>query len=92
MSEAALARNNENRIASLPKREQHWNWSEKPTLLTLHKRIHRKHGKASDRLCVDCGGQARDWSCKGNYSDKIEDYEPRCRSCHVKKDENWKKK
>ncbi len=78
------------RLASLPKGKEHWNWSENPNLLTLHKRIHRKHGAASKHKCFDCGAQARDWSNEtGNYSDKVEDYVPRCRSCHVKKDKNW---
>lgn len=90
--EIALTRDNTNRIKSLPRRENHWNWSEKPTKLALHKRIHRQHGKASDRKCIECGNRARDWSNEtGKYTDKIEDYVPRCRKCHTRKDENWKK-
>lgn len=78
------------RIASMPKGVNHWRWSNDPNKLTLHKRIHRKHGKASDKKCFDCGNQARDWSNdSGNYTDDIKDYVPRCRSCHVKKDRNW---
>lgn len=91
MSEAARMRDNSNRIKALPKKEQHWNWSKKPNNLTLHKRIYRTHGKASDRNCVDCGKKARDWSNTGKYSDNIIDYVPRCRKCHIKKDKNWKK-
>ena len=82
-----------NRIASLPRGKEHWNWSKKPSILTMHRRIHRKWGAASQFPCADCGKKARDYSCeKGKYSDKIEDYKPRCRSCHVKKDKNWIKK
>lgn len=90
---AAFVRDNSKRIASLPKKEKHWNWSETPTKLTLHKRLHRAFGKASDKNCVDCGKKARDWSNeKGKYTDDLCDYKPRCRSCHVKKDKNWLKK
>jgi hypothetical protein len=74
-----------NRIAALPRGEDHWRYNPAPSTLTLHKRIHRKHGPASAQSCVDCGSQAKDWSLKKGheYSDSIEDYEPRCRSCHV---------
>lgn len=91
MRENALSRDNTNRLKALPKGTKHWNWTNKPSLLTLHKRIHRKYGKASNFKCVDCSKTARDWSNKGTYTDRIEDYEPRCRKCHVRKDENWKK-
>lgn len=87
----ALKRDNTNRIKALPKRENHWNWSRSPSKLTLHKRIHRKYGKASSHKCIDCSSNARDWSNTGKYTDRIEDYVPRCRKCHIKKDENWKK-
>lgn len=56
---------------------------------SLHRRIERLRGKASDHACVEgCGRQARDWSFKeptGHSTDPA-DYEPRCRSCHVKRD------
>ena len=88
------ARLDPKRIPALPRREKHWNWNEKPSVLTMHKRIHRKHGPASQYQCVDqCGRMARDWSLDAKeYSDLIEDYKPRCRSCHVKRDKNWLKK
>lgn len=68
---------------------KHWNYNPNPSVLTLHRRIHRKHGAASLRKCVDCGSKARDWSLKAghSYSDDIEDYEPRCRRCHVLHDD-----
>lgn len=84
--------NHPNRIASLPRGNKHWNWKEKPSLLTLHKRLHRKYGSASNFPCADCGKKARDYSNEtGKYTDDIGDYKPRCRSCHVKKDKNWLK-
>ena len=80
-------RDDYNRIKALPRGKKHWNWTETPNKLTLHKRIHRAFGKASDRKCVDCGNQARDWSLETEkYSDDVNDYRPRCRSCHRKKD------
>lgn len=89
----ALKRDNTARIAALPRGSEHWNWSTKPTKLTLHKRLHRKFGKASGFPCVDCGNKARDWSNEtGRYSFDLKDYRPRCRSCHVKLDKNWLKK
>ncbi len=82
------------RLASIPKGKKHWNWSTKPNVLTIHKRIHRALGKASDYKCADCQKMAHDWSNnKGTkYSTDFADYVPRCRSCHVKKDKNWLKK
>ena len=74
------------RLASLPSGEKHWNWTPKPSLLALHKRIYRKHGPASNHPCIDCGQKAKDWSNTGKYTDRIEDYVPRCRSCHIKHD------
>jgi len=93
MRASALVRDNTKRIASLPKREDHWNWKKEPTKLTLHKRLHRKYGPAKNSPCADCGKPAKDYSNEtGKYTDNIKDYKPRCRSCHVKKDKNWIKK
>jgi len=54
----------------------------------MHVRIVKKSGKAKDYKCVDCGEQAEDWSNINNhiYTDKIEDYLPRCKKCHRKYD------
>lgn len=91
MSVAAKKRDNTKRIAAMPKGKNHWRYNKNPSKLTLHKRIHRAYGKASDRKCVDCGKKARDWSNDtGKYTDKIEDYVPRCRKCHIAKDGNNK--
>lgn len=81
------ARLSPKRIPALPRGKKHWNYKEKPSVLALHKRIHKKYGKASERDCVDCGKQALDWSLNGSvYTDNIEDYSPRCRRCHLKYD------
>ena len=88
----ALTRDDTNRLASLPKGNKHWRWQEFPNKDILHRRLHRKYGRASIHKCVDCEESARDWSNEtGNYTDDIKDYLPRCRSCHIKKDEGWKK-
>lgn len=81
------------RVASLPKGLKHWNWSEYPNLLTLHKRIHRKYGSAKNYPCEKkCGRQAMDWALVGEkYSDKREDYIPLCRKCHIALDKHWSK-
>ncbi len=92
LKKAALTRDNTNRLKAIPKGKNHWNYSETPSKLALHKRLYRKYGKAAEKNCVDCGKQARDWSNEtGKYTDDIRDYVPRCRKCHTKKDENWKK-
>lgn len=90
---SALKRDNTQRIKLLPKKENHWNWKDKPNKLTLHKRIHRQHGRASDRKCVECKKQARDWALVGKeYSWDIKDYKPMCRLCHTKMDKPWLKR
>ena len=49
----------------------------------IHCWIYLKKGKASTYKCVDCGKQAEDWSnIDHSYKRKLEDYFPRCRSCH----------
>lgn len=89
MSNIEKARLDPKRIQMLPRGEKHWNYNQTPSVLTLHRRIHRKHGPAKNHKCVDCGEQALDWSLKfgHEYSDNIDDYESRCRRCHVKYDD-----
>lgn len=49
----------------------------------IHRRLRSTLGKADQRECVDCGKQARDWSCAhGMDPNKYSSYEPRCRKCH----------
>ena len=95
MSQAALERDNTNQIASMPKGNKHWNWSEnssKISRVALHKRLYRKFGSASKFNCVDCVKKAQDWSNENEkYTDNRKDYKPRCRSCHMKYDFKRKK-
>lgn len=91
MRVAAISRDNTNRIAALPRGKKHHAWSDKPTRLTLHKRLYRKHGKASAHKCK-CGKKATDWALVGRkYSDDIKDYKPMCRLCHVQMDKGYEK-
>lgn len=89
---SALKRDDTNRIKALPRGEKHWNYSEKPTVLTLHKRIHRKYGKASSYVCK-CGIAAKDWAFigRGEYTDNRDDYTPLCRKCHIALDKHYNK-
>jgi hypothetical protein len=49
----------------------------------LHRWIEKEKGKAKNYKCVDCDKQARDWSnINHKYRKVLEDYKPRCRSCH----------
>ena len=65
----------------------------------IHFRLTRHRGPAATFDCVDCGGPAFDWSFIhetpqefvrdgkwGPYSIRLDDYEPRCRSCHKRYD------
>lgn len=64
--------------------------------VTVHKKVRATRGKAANYSCVDCGGQATDWSYTHEdpnpmyreengtypYSSNIDFYEPRCKPCH----------
>lgn len=68
----------------------------------VHLRLKRMRGKASAHVCVDCGGQAADWSYTGDsdtglvstekgvegllYSTDLDAYVPRCKRCHKRHD------
>lgn len=67
-----------------------------------HRRVVAVRGRAKDHTCIDCGGQAAEWSYNNAdpeplyatvaggfvvaYSLIIANYDPRCRSCHRKFD------
>lgn len=61
-----------------------------------HQCVQREKGRARDRMCVDCGGQAADWSYDGSDPDELTEpesgkrysfnpdhYQPRCHDCHA---------
>jgi hypothetical protein len=63
-----------------------------------HKRVSRARGPARQFECVDCAGPAEEWSYRGGstaealtetglaYSPNPNDYEPRCKGCHRRRD------
>ena len=60
----------------------------------VHAQLKRYRGRASDYNCVDCSGQAHDWSYDNRdcnertsptglkFSTDLAHYEPRCKPCH----------
>ena len=69
-------------------KEDNPKWNPNPTIATIHKRIVREYGSAKMYLCNDCDNPARDWSWIHDTDWKdIENYVPRCRSCHLKYDD-----
>lgn len=83
---------------STPIGEKHYRWASPPTeyarrwvytdfYTTVHARISRYRGKASEYECVDCSKQAIDWSWIHDTDHvNIYNYEPRCRKCHGRYD------
>jgi len=71
-------------MASYYCNEEHHRWNPEPTDNALHKRIVRRYGSAKNYFCVDCDEKAADWS-HTHDTDRldIENYEPRCRQCHI---------
>jgi hypothetical protein len=51
-----------------------------------HQFIRKMKGSATEHLCVDCGGAARDWSflgASGGFSWDPAEYVARCKPCHT---------
>jgi hypothetical protein len=58
--------------------------TDQPVYRTRHDWVRKARGPAADKVCADCGKQARDWSqIHGTDGTAPEHYEPRCRLCHV---------
>lgn len=58
-----------------------------PEYKSVHQKLFWKRGRASDQTCVDCKNSAQDWSyIHGTDPMNIENYDPRCKSCHRKYD------
>jgi hypothetical protein len=65
-----------------------------------HRRVRNARGHASQHRCIDCGGQAAEWSYdysdpderkergRSAYSLDVNRYEPRCVRCHRFADDN----
>lgn len=71
--------------------------------ITVHWRMRKANGPASNKRCQHCDSTASDWaydhgdpdeklSAEGlQYSTKQNHYIPLCRSCHINFDINWRK-
>ena len=58
-----------------------------PSYDVWHNRVKKTRGPASGYRCVDCGGQAEDWSTANPASDDVRvRFQPRCRKCHRRYD------
>lgn len=70
--------------------EEHNNWTGNDiTYSGLHRRIRSIRGSASNFNCVDCGNIASEWSHIHNTDhNDVNNYQSRCRKCHVKYDDN----
>lgn len=42
-----------------------------PTYGTVHNRLHRKRGSASNFACADCGGRGEQWSLNNDSPNKV---------------------
>jgi hypothetical protein len=72
-----------------------------PSYDAMHGRVRRARGSANEHACVGCGAPAHDWAFTypdgrswyasvrpgdGMYGTSVDDYEPKCRSCHRRDD------
>jgi hypothetical protein len=62
----------------------------------VHVRLLRSRGSAAQHQCIDCGQIAREWSYNHSqsnvrYSLNLDDYDPRCRACHVRFDLQYRR-
>jgi len=61
--------------------------TERPSYDVWHNRVKKVRGPASDYRCIDCGGQAEDWSTADRSSNDVRvRFQPRCRKCHRRYD------
>lgn len=79
-----------NRIAALPKGENHWNFDKNPSVKAIHKWINRHFGKADHCENENCEGKSNwfEWALlRGcEYARDIKVFKQLCRSCHTKYD------
>lgn len=77
----------------------HANWiGDQVTYIGAHFRVQRARGSATLHDCIDCYAPAADWSYNHDdphelrdgrgypYSADPEQYDPRCKSCHIRFD------
>lgn len=50
---------------------------------TMHRRLARERGKATEFTCIDCAKPAHEWSFNNvGQRSNVDHYDPRCRPCH----------
>lgn len=56
-----------------------------PEYQRAHRALRKERGRAGEHSCVDCSGQASEWSYDGitGFSWDFRRYDPRCRPCHL---------
>ena len=55
--------------------------------IAIHDRVRQMRGSANSYTCVDCSDPALDWAhITGTDQSDPTNYEPRCRSCHMRYD------
>ena len=74
-----------------------------PSYAGMHKRIFYDRGRAADYTCVECTQPAEEWSYDGGCPDELtekvrgvmlaysvdqDQYSPRCKKCHRRKDKS----
>lgn len=69
-----------------------YNWKgENADVRSIHMWVEYKKGKAKEHKCVDCNKQAMHWSnIDHSYKRDLNEYYPRCISCHQKYDKRKK--
>lgn len=81
-----------NRLASIPKGKDHWNFSKNPTIKAIHRWVNRWYGRANKCVSpthnINSNVKKYDWALiKGKkYAKKISNFMMLCRSCHTKYD------
>lgn len=73
-----------------PHGEQNPGWhGDQATYNGLHQRVRRERGRAAERVCEHCGGQADEWATIHGKpgTDPHEDYLPLCKACHIDYDD-----
>lgn len=82
-----------------PMGQDHHGWKgDNVGYATLHNRLLRTRGQATEHLCVNCGDQAVEWAYNHSdanerispqgypYTPNLDAYDPLCKPCHVRRD------
>jgi hypothetical protein len=65
----------------------HWNWTDEPSYVARHKRLHKVRGSARDHQCGHCDRQASEWAqIHGTAGTDPANYIALCTLCHMRYD------